>query len=313
MVAGPDIMLTFAPGCASARAYRNPIGFPYNAKTMNFDFALLNVGFAQLDADCEYNNVCSYFLRILLVTEGSGHIICGNEHHEIRPGRMYLVPPLLTHSVQCTSPTSHYYLNFTDQSMHIYDHFHVYRYSLEVASTPGMEQIMRHIMEVAPDFRLHDLTPVTYDSPHQNMERIKSFRQLPAPGRMTINGLLQVLLSRFMDQHAPAASVQDIRISKALWGINRNLAKVPSLDEIAARACLNKNTFIRLFRLQTGFTPTDYIIRRRILRAQILFVSGNHSVKDVASQVGYDNISYFGRTFKRIVGISPQHFINQDR
>lgn len=280
---------------------------------MNFDFALLNAGFAQFDAQCEYNNVCSYFLRIFLVTEGSGLIICGNEHHEIMPGHMYLIPPLLTHSVHCTTPTSHYYLNFTDQSMRIYDHFHIYRYSLEVPASQNLEMVMRHIMTMAPNFHLHDLTPVTYDSHHQTMQRIKSFRQLPAPNRMSINGLLHVLLSQFMDQDAPAASVQDIRISKALWGINRNLAEVPSLDEIAAKACLNKNTFIRLFRLQTGFTPTDYIIHRRILRAQILFVSGNTSVKEVAHQVGYDNISYFGRTFKRIVGVSPQHFIQQNR
>ena len=76
---------------------------------------------------------------------------------------------------------------------------------------------------------------------------------------------------------------------------------------------MNKDSFIRQFRRQTGSTPTDYIINRRMMRAQLLFAEGVSSVKEVALQVGYDNISYFGRTFKRITGISPMEFIRQNR
>ena len=88
---------------------------------------------------------------------------------------------------------------------------------------------------------------------------------------------------------------------------------MPSLDVLAGEACLNKDSFIRQFRRQTGSTPTDYIIHRRMMRAQLLFAEGVSSVKEVALQVGYDNISYFGRTFKRITGISPMEFIRQNR
>lgn len=279
---------------------------------MIFDFALLNVGFAQLDASYQYHNVCSNFCRILLVKEGCGVLFCGNERHDIRAGQMYFVPPLLNHSVLCDEATDYYYVNFTDLSMRIYDHFHQYHYNLERPISPGIEHMVKYICQAAPGFNLEDHAPISYDTPHKTMKRIKEFHRLPAADRMGINGLLHLLLSHFMDKDAPGASVNDIRISKAMWTINRDLVQVPSLDELSDNACLNKNTFIRLFRLQTGFTPTDYIIRRRILRAQLLFVSGNRSVKDVAAKVGYDNISYFGRTFKRIVGISPLHFIQQN-
>lgn len=280
---------------------------------MNFNFALLHAGQVRLADPYEYGNICSNFSRIILVTEGSGVLLCGDERHELRPDRLYFVPPLLTHSLRFDGASTHCYVMFTDLSMHIYDHFHNYRYVLEIPSTHVLEDIMMYIGRLVPHFLLEDISPVSYDSPNKNMQRIKAFQQLPAPDQMSINGLLHVLLSQFMDKDAPEASVNDIRISKAMWTINRDLTQVPSLDELSAKACLNKNTFIRLFRQQTGFTPVDYIIRRRILRAQLLFVSGNHSVKDVACQVGYDNISYFGRTFKRIVGISPQHFINQNK
>ena len=115
-----------------------------------------------------------------------------------------------------------------------------------------------------------------------------------------------------MDRKAPAASVSDIRVSKAIWTINRDLSEVPSLDELAARACLTKNSFIRLFRLHTGFTPADYIMHRRIMHAQMLFLSGHHSVKEVAHLTGYDNLSYFDRIFQRLVGVTPLAFIQQN-
>lgn len=282
-------------------------------RTMNFDFTLLYTGLARLDDTLEYHDVCSNFSRIIFIKDGYGQLYCGNEQHTLMPGRMYLIPPLLTHSMQLYGPSYHYYAMFADQSMHLYDHFHLHRYNLEIAATTALKATLRYIVRQVPQFALTDLAPVSYDSPHKNMKRINEFRHLPASDQMSLNGLLHVLLSQFMDREAPPANVNDIRISKAMWTINRDLTQVPSLDELADKACLNKNTFIRLFRKQTGYTPADYIIRRRILQAQILFSSGLHSVKEVAFQVGYDNVSYFGRTFKRIVGISPLHFIMQNK
>ncbi|MCQ2222354.1 MAG: AraC family transcriptional regulator [Bacteroidaceae bacterium] len=279
---------------------------------MTFDFALQNIGIVHSDQTYEYNNIFNYTCRILLVRQGSGIIRCGNEEHDIVPDHLYLVPPLITHSIQCTSPTILQVLTFTDQSLHIYDHFHLFHYTLEIPAPSGTLQLLDTIVKAAPNFTLTDLSKLRYDTSTDNTRRIKEFRNLPASNQMIISGLLHVILAQFMDKNAPAASVSDIRISKAVWQINRDLANTPSLDDMSAKACLNKNTFIRLFRLQTGFTPTDYIIHRRMLRAQFLFISGNRSVKEVAHMVGYDNISYFGRTFKKAVGMSPLHFIQQN-
>lgn len=279
---------------------------------MIFDFALLSAGSISQDNPFEFHDASSSFCRFIYVEQGRGTVYCGNERHTIQPGHIYFVPPLLSHSVQTEGATRLTYVHFTDQTMAIYDHFHQYRYNLEITAPEPILQIIRQIQLSAPHFTVSSLTPSSYDSPHHNMRRIKQFLQLPPASRMLINGMLHVLLSFFMDQDAPAASVNDMRISKAIWTINRDLSQVPSLDELSQQACLNKNSFIRLFRQQTGLTPIDYVIHRRIMRAQILFVSGNRSVKEVAHQVGYDNISYFGRTFKRITGIGPLDFIRQN-
>ena len=279
---------------------------------MNFDFALLHAGCSFSELPSVSSNLCSPFLRFIWVKKGSGVITFGDEKQSISTDSLYFVPPLLSHSLRCSGPATFYYLYFTDRSMRIYDHFYQYQYKVNIPITAADIYALNYIVEAVPNFRIDE--PATFSNYNQLhiMQRAKEFHQLPAPLQMEINGLLHVLLSHFMHDNAPETSVSDMRISQAVWQIDRDLQHVPSLEQMAGEACLNKNSFIRLFRRQTGLTPTDYIIRRRMMRAQLLFVSGYRSVKEVANLLGYDDISYFGRTFKRIVGISPQLFIRQN-
>ena len=280
---------------------------------MNIDLALLNVGCIRQQGGCDYPNVCSSFARIFWVIEGKGTVTFDGVPHRLTAGNLYLIPPLVTHHVHNEGSNTHFYIYFTDCTQHIYDHFGQHNYPFGVPVTEVDKGIIKRLMELAPHFSLENYNPQNYDHPQATVQRIRHFQQLPVATQMEISGLLQILLSHFTIQATPCATAKDRRIASALWTINHDLAAVPSLDELSAAACMNKNSFIRLFRQQTGYTPTDYIIRRRILHAQILFTNSHCNVKEVAGQVGYYNVSYFGRTFKRIVGISPLDFIRQNR
>ena len=279
----------------------------------NFDFALLNIGYIEQNRGCTFPNVCSSFFRLFWPIEGRGIVTIDDEPHTLTPGHLYLIPPLVTHHVYNEGPNQHYYIYFTDCSTQIYDHIQQYSYPFEIPITDIDKSIIHHMLSLIPDCTLAEYNPQSYDHPSSTMHRIKMFQQLPLNLQFEIKGLLHVLLAHFTARATPQRPIGDQRIRKALWIINRNLADVPSLDQLADEACMGKGSFIRLFRQHTGFTPTDYIIRRRIMRAQFLFASGTHSVKEVAHLVGYDNISYFGRTFKRIVGMSPLLFAQQNR
>jgi YesN/AraC family two-component response regulator len=61
-----------------------------------------------------------------------------------------------------------------------------------------------------------------------------------------------------------------------------------------------------------GTTPTDYVIRRRILRAQILLSTSSNSVKQIAADLGFANASYFGRMFNKVTGMPPMAFKRQN-
>ena len=280
---------------------------------MNLDLALLNIGRTHQQSACDYPNVCSSFSRIFWVIEGEGSVSFDGVTHQLTAGNLYLIPSLVTHHVHNEGPNTHYYIFFTDCTHNIYDHFQKYNYPFGIPATEVDKGIIRRLMELAPHCSLEDYNPQNYDHPQTTVQRICDFQHLSVATQMEISGLLQILLSHFTIRATPCATAKDQRVASALWTINHDLAAVPSLDELSSVACMNKNSFIRLFRQQTGYTPTDYIIRRRILRAQILFTNSRGSVKEVAGHVGYDNVSYFGRTFKRIVGISPLEFIRQNR
>ena len=51
--------------------------------------------------------------------------------------------------------------------------------------------------------------------------------------------------------------------------------------------------------------PLKYIIERRTLLAEKLLIDTNHSISEIAEQLGFTNEYYFSSTFKKTVGLSP--------
>ncbi len=79
--------------------------------------------------------------------------------------------------------------------------------------------------------------------------------------------------------------------------------------ESAAEALRTSASYLsHTFKKCTGFSPIQYLIRRRIGEAQTLLIHTNHSVTTIASMVGYDNPNYFTTLFSKITGISPTRY-----
>lgn len=89
--------------------------------------------------------------------------------------------------------------------------------------------------------------------------------------------------------------------------LERRFTKV-SLEEVAAEANLSKEAFCRFFKLRTRMTFTEYLIQLRVSHAQKLLLDQDLSVSEVAFSVGFENLSYFNRVFKKITGHVPSKF-----
>jgi AraC-like DNA-binding protein len=79
-----------------------------------------------------------------------------------------------------------------------------------------------------------------------------------------------------------------------------------TLAEVAAEAHLTKEAFCRFFKLRTRKTFTQYLLQLRIDEAQKLLQETELGIAEIAYRVGFDNLSYFNRSFKRISGKTPR-------
>jgi len=92
--------------------------------------------------------------------------------------------------------------------------------------------------------------------------------------------------------------------------IKENLSKKITLNILEAEFHINKYYICHLFKKNTGFTVIEYIIYKRIMRAEELLISGTPII-DISSQVGFGDYTNFYKAFKKILGISPKKYMNR--
>ena len=90
--------------------------------------------------------------------------------------------------------------------------------------------------------------------------------------------------------------------------IREHISEELGRNELAALVYLNPDYLSHIFRERTGVSLIDYITTERMKKARELLVSTDLSIRDVALAVGYSNISYFSRQFKRSQGKTPLEF-----
>lgn len=84
------------------------------------------------------------------------------------------------------------------------------------------------------------------------------------------------------------------------------------LLETLSRHCgVSSRTLSRLFHTSLGVSPVEYLIGRRLDLAKALLQVASMPIKEVAWRCGYKSESFFSRTFKQRIGVSPREFRNQ--
>ncbi len=94
-------------------------------------------------------------------------------------------------------------------------------------------------------------------------------------------------------------------VRRAIGYINSNLTSNMTIDEIADNTTVSKYYLCREFRRETGFTVVRYINDLRCREAERMLRGSDATVSEIARSLGYDNLSYFTRTFKSITGKKP--------
>ena len=98
------------------------------------------------------------------------------------------------------------------------------------------------------------------------------------------------------------------QIRPAINYIDANYDKPIGLADIAKASYMSVSRLAHVFKEQMGITLIDYLTSVRIGRAKQLLLATTQNCTEICFQVGYNNQSYFTRTFKRLVGMTPRQF-----
>lgn len=120
--------------------------------------------------------------------------------------------------------------------------------------------------------------------------------------------LIHRLLCELLIGGEGAAQREEGAVTEAIRYMHRNLYREISVQDVAAAAKLSPSHFSRVFKGQTGYSPYEYILLRRIDEAKHLLASTRLSVKEIAFRVGYNSEEHFIHSFQRKVGVSPSVF-----
>lgn len=269
---------------------------------------VLNVGLAVHNADWNWKNVNSPFTRLYYVTEGSAQIELPDGIYTLSPKHMYFIPAFTIHTNICKSNFVHYYLHIYEDHYSDNDWLDHWKFPVEIEATDLDLALFKRLCEINPHMTLQKSDPTTYDNNPTLMQNLIKNRQRAFCDKVESRGIVFQLLSRFFKQGQSKIEMEDNRIAKTVLYIRKHLNETIELEKLAEISCLSKDHFIRLFKKELGTTPLQYINQKKIEKAQLLLITEELAVKEIAFQLAFDDYSYFNRLFKKTTGVTPQEY-----
>jgi len=90
--------------------------------------------------------------------------------------------------------------------------------------------------------------------------------------------------------------------------IQEHLRENLNVKDLSEQCCMSESNFYRVFKQEMGISPVDYINQLRIEKAKVLIKENECDLTEIFLSCGFKNRSYFNRTFKKYVGLTPNSF-----
>lgn len=121
-----------------------------------------------------------------------------------------------------------------------------------------------------------------------------------------------IFLERFREdeprQHITPQEYIHVKAADMIRYVNENYKNHVTLGMLAERYQYHPSYVSTLFKKITGFTFQDYMNQMRVKASQQLLENTDIDIMEVCMDSGFNNLSHYGRIFKRIVGKSPSEY-----
>jgi AraC family transcriptional regulator len=135
-----------------------------------------------------------------------------------------------------------------------------------------------------------------------------------ATGQLYVDCICLAIIARLLSATGRSASGRTLkssalprwRLKRAIDYVDAHLDETVTLPDLAKAAGLTRMHFAAQFRAATGLRPHEYLLRRRIERAQQMLAGTDLPIVEVAMGVGFQTQAHFTTVFKRFAGQPPR-------
>ncbi len=175
------------------------------------------------------------------------------------------------------------------------------------------------------EFLLKSLPPVVHIRREEDkaamrwsLERMKQELDHPQPGSSLIaeqiacTMLVQALRLHLADGASNGVgwlfALADKQMSVAITCIHDAPGSGWTLQQLAERVGMSRSVFAERFKEKVGLAPMEYLTKWRMMLAGDRLKGGGEAISAIASSLGYESDSAFGKAFKRVMGCSPRQY-----
>ncbi|MBQ8388126.1 MAG: AraC family transcriptional regulator [Clostridia bacterium] len=239
-------------------------------------------------------------IELLCFTDGEGYLNYDSGRFRVKAGDVAIINPNAIHL--CESENGNdliYYCLIIDTAF---------------CEANGIDILSMRFSEVAHGNR--ELAGI-FEELNRNFSRAR-VNHGNLPDRLAvyrdIMGILTILCRDYLaddesdsvDQRSRA--VASGRVKKVMTYMQNHFSEPITLDEVAEHVGVSKYHLSREFKLFTGMTIFDSLNLLRCKEARHM-LTGGATVTEAATTCGFENLSYFSRTFKRHIGKLPSEYV----
>ncbi|OZB91110.1 response regulator [Paenibacillus sp. XY044] len=177
------------------------------------------------------------------------------------------------------------------------------RIELDREATPGSVQAYLHsILVSARRWLERAAASIGYSSTLPSGAPFDMHELARRPGRIMVHEL-----KRIKQQYEGMVSSAS-PVERAVAYIHDHLGQSLSLQQVAKHVHMNTNYFSELFKRETGRNYIEYVTQAKLRKAMMLLRETPAKVSEVAGEIGYEDLKYFNRLFKKFTGQTPSEY-----
>ncbi len=274
----------------------------------SLDLQVLSVQRTEAGRWWNYRHVISPFSRLWLILEGEAVVRHHGREFSLQPGQLHLVPAFAVHDCACAQGFNHYHLHFAARLPTGIDLFSLLDCEYQVVAPVAGLNLFQRLEAIYPERKLP-----CFDPGRAEYKRfpVLNTQEEPTAGVLAgfeARGVLTLLVAEFLKSARHHEGLH-ARVSRQFLAVQEyiqvHMRQTIRLADLARVVKLHPTYFSDQFQRVVGVRPLDYLVRRRVERAQYLLLTTQDSVKAIADAVGIADPAYFSRVFTRLCGASP--------